>query len=286
MAECQAERMSKSAADNERGPYAGDAKLFVANLYFHVDEEELERLFSKYGSVSDVRINYNKLTGRSKGFAFITMDDARDAADAVKDLHNTELHGRIIKVEVAHGAGSEYKSMAPVRQLVQDAVREESRQNSDIQGRRGEKSSARHAPMAREREYEQDGTQGCSRLHPRQNNYSHCSDRRGCTYSREFANRHTTHEPLSRRNDYSQRDGYSPYVYDYSPRDPYRSNECYSYSRQSRRDYYEGRQESSNEVYRNRPPRNSRSSHDGPSTQHDRFRSRSRSRESFNRSKY
>jgi RNA recognition motif-containing protein len=69
-------------------------------------EKDLEDLFSKYGSVSDVAINIDKQSGKSKGFGFVTMDDARDAADAVKALKGYELHGREISVDVAHGGGS------------------------------------------------------------------------------------------------------------------------------------------------------------------------------------
>jgi RNA recognition motif-containing protein len=56
--------------------------------------------------VSDVSINIDKQSGKSKGFAFVTMDDARDAADAVKALKGYELYDRAISVDVAHGGGS------------------------------------------------------------------------------------------------------------------------------------------------------------------------------------
>jgi RNA recognition motif-containing protein len=56
--------------------------------------------------VSDVSINIDKLNGKSKGFGFVTMNDARDAADAVKALNHMELCGREILVDVAHGGGS------------------------------------------------------------------------------------------------------------------------------------------------------------------------------------
>ena len=51
-------------------------------------------------------INIDKLTGKSKGFGFVTMNDARDAADAVKALNHMELCGRELLVDVAHGGGS------------------------------------------------------------------------------------------------------------------------------------------------------------------------------------
>mmetsp|Transcript_6113 Transcript_6113/g.8544 ORF Transcript_6113/g.8544 Transcript_6113/m.8544 type:complete len:126 (+) Transcript_6113:332-709(+) len=44
-------------------------------------------------------------TGRSKGYAFLTMEDSRDAADAVKAIHGTKIDGRDVRVEVCHGNG-------------------------------------------------------------------------------------------------------------------------------------------------------------------------------------
>lgn len=78
--------LNKQLPDS-RGPYAGDAKLFIANLSFQITKNDLEKIFSEFGIVSEVNINCDKQTGRSKGFGFVTMDDARDAADAVRKLN-------------------------------------------------------------------------------------------------------------------------------------------------------------------------------------------------------
>lgn len=66
--------------------------IYVGNLNFKVDENELEQLFSEYGEVSSVRIIIDKFNGRSKGFGFINMDNDDDAKTAI-----AELSGKVFK---------------------------------------------------------------------------------------------------------------------------------------------------------------------------------------------
>jgi len=72
--------------------------IYVGNLPYNVVEEDLKEIFEEYGEVSSVKIISDKLTGRSKGFGFVEMDDDQEANKAIEELNNAELSGRNIKV--------------------------------------------------------------------------------------------------------------------------------------------------------------------------------------------
>jgi RNA recognition motif-containing protein len=76
-------------------------KLFVGNLSFQTSEIALEDAFKAHGDVTEVNLMVDKMTGRSRGFAFVTMasDDAAQAAIAA--LHGQQLDGRALTVNVA-----------------------------------------------------------------------------------------------------------------------------------------------------------------------------------------
>ncbi len=72
--------------------------LYVGNLDFEVTEEEIKILFEQVGDVTGVRLMLDKETGRSKGFAFVQMEDIEEAVIALKTLNGREFHGRNIVV--------------------------------------------------------------------------------------------------------------------------------------------------------------------------------------------
>ena len=72
--------------------------LYVGNLNFEVSEEEIRNLFEEVGDVSEVRLMIDKETGRSKGFAFVVMEDTEEAVIAMKTLNGRDFHGRNIVV--------------------------------------------------------------------------------------------------------------------------------------------------------------------------------------------
>ncbi len=72
--------------------------LYVGNLDFEITEDEIKLLFEQVGEVSNVRLMIDKETGRSKGFAFVQMDDTEEAVIALKTLNGREFHGRNIVV--------------------------------------------------------------------------------------------------------------------------------------------------------------------------------------------
>jgi RNA recognition motif-containing protein len=72
--------------------------IYCGNLPYSVVEEDLREIFEEYGDVASVKIINDKLTGRSKGFGFVEMDDDDEARKAIEELNNAELSGRNIKV--------------------------------------------------------------------------------------------------------------------------------------------------------------------------------------------
>lgn len=76
-------------------------KLYVGNLSFNTTEIAIQDLFSQFGSVSEVLLMQDKFTGRSRGFAFVTMSTDAEAQEAVNKVHGQELDGRQLTVNEA-----------------------------------------------------------------------------------------------------------------------------------------------------------------------------------------
>ncbi|MDX1952700.1 MAG: RNA-binding protein [Verrucomicrobiota bacterium] len=76
-------------------------KLFVGNLSFNTTENELQDLFAAYGAVTAVDLIVDRMTGRPRGFGFVTMEAKEDADKAVEALHGRNLGGRDITVNEA-----------------------------------------------------------------------------------------------------------------------------------------------------------------------------------------
>jgi RNA recognition motif-containing protein len=75
--------------------------IFVANLNFKLQEDELLDLFENFGEVSSAKIIIDRETGRSKGFGFVEMDNDDEANSAIADLNGQEVHGREMVVKQA-----------------------------------------------------------------------------------------------------------------------------------------------------------------------------------------
>lgn len=76
-------------------------KLFVGNLHFDVTENELQDLFSQHGTVTEANLMLDRATGRSRGFAFVTMATDEAAQTAIGALNGFQLKGRALTVNVA-----------------------------------------------------------------------------------------------------------------------------------------------------------------------------------------
>lgn len=77
------------------------SKLYVGNLAYSVSNHDLEELFAQAGQVQSVAVITDKFSGQSKGFGFVEMASAEEAAKAIQTLNDTDLKGRNIKVSEA-----------------------------------------------------------------------------------------------------------------------------------------------------------------------------------------
>ena len=75
--------------------------IYVGNLDFKVNENDLENLFEEYGTTSSVKIIVDKYSGRSKGFGFVIMDNQDEAKKAIEELNGVTLKNREITVNEA-----------------------------------------------------------------------------------------------------------------------------------------------------------------------------------------
>src|SRR5689334_17037902 len=76
-------------------------KLYVGNLSFNTTENELQELFSQAGAVQEVTLMQDKFTGKSRGFAFVTMGSEQDAQNAISKINGQTVEGRTLTVNEA-----------------------------------------------------------------------------------------------------------------------------------------------------------------------------------------
>jgi len=76
-------------------------KLYVGNLSFKTTAEELRAHFEQFGAVTDVYIALDRMSGRPRGFAFVTMGTAEEAKNAAEKSNGVELGGRQLTVNEA-----------------------------------------------------------------------------------------------------------------------------------------------------------------------------------------
>ena len=80
--------------------------IYVGNLPYSVDENDIRELFEEYGTVTSVKLISDRETGRLKGFGFVDMEDAA-ANNAIDELNGADFNGRNIKVNRARERGSQ-----------------------------------------------------------------------------------------------------------------------------------------------------------------------------------
>ena len=76
-------------------------RLFVGNLSYQTAENDLQDHFSQAGVVTSVNVMFDKVTGKSRGFAFVEFASPEEAAKAVEQFHNKEFQGRALTVNIA-----------------------------------------------------------------------------------------------------------------------------------------------------------------------------------------
>jgi RNA recognition motif-containing protein len=76
-------------------------KLFIGNLEFTVTADDLKALFAGAGTVTDAAVITDKMTGRSRGFGFVTMSSEEEAKASIEKFNQYDLKGRKINVNIA-----------------------------------------------------------------------------------------------------------------------------------------------------------------------------------------
>lgn len=76
-------------------------KLFVGNLSFNVTENDLQDTFAAHGTVVEANLMTDRMSGRSRGFAFVTMSNEAEAQKAIDALNGSSVDGRAMTVNVA-----------------------------------------------------------------------------------------------------------------------------------------------------------------------------------------
>ena len=77
------------------------SRLFVGNLSYQTAENDLQDYFSQAGAVTSVNVMLDKMTGKSRGFAFIEFASLDEANKAIEQFHNKEFQGRALTVNIA-----------------------------------------------------------------------------------------------------------------------------------------------------------------------------------------
>lgn len=72
--------------------------IYVSNLSFNVQDEDLKDFFAEYGEVASAKVITDKFTGKSRGFGFVEMNDDEAARKAIAELDQATVEGRNIRV--------------------------------------------------------------------------------------------------------------------------------------------------------------------------------------------
>ena len=75
--------------------------IYVSNLSFNVQDEDLKAFFTPYGEVTSAKIITDRETGRSRGFGFVEMPDETASKKAIAELHGATVENRTIGVSMA-----------------------------------------------------------------------------------------------------------------------------------------------------------------------------------------
>ncbi|KAJ7538165.1 hypothetical protein O6H91_11G037500 [Diphasiastrum complanatum] len=98
-AEARSQRLSRGGGYGEASSNVN--RIFVANLPWSATDQDLELLFSDYGTVVQAKVVIERETGRSKGFGFVTFSSAEEVSKAISGLNGSEYEGRPLRVALA-----------------------------------------------------------------------------------------------------------------------------------------------------------------------------------------
>ena len=89
--------------------------IYVSNLSFSIQNEELLNLFTPYGNVASAKVVMDRETGRSRGFGFVEMEEEAAAREAISGLDQSTQDGRTIRVSVANPKPAKSYSNSPFK---------------------------------------------------------------------------------------------------------------------------------------------------------------------------
>ncbi|KAF8653977.1 hypothetical protein HU200_062117 [Digitaria exilis] len=100
-----------ASGDEEEGEYAAveppeEAKVYIGNLPYDIDSEGLAQLFDQAGVVEVAEVIYNRETGQSRGFGFVTMSTVEEADKAIEMFNRYDISGRLLNVNRASPRGT------------------------------------------------------------------------------------------------------------------------------------------------------------------------------------
>jgi len=102
----------RTGSGRESTNHPMSSKLYVGNMSFKTTEDELRSAFGQFGNVTDVYVAMDKMTGRPRGFAFVTFSSPEEAKVAAEKLNGVDLGGRALTVNEARpkeeGAGRSF----------------------------------------------------------------------------------------------------------------------------------------------------------------------------------
>ncbi len=78
-----------------------NTKLFVGNISFNTTENDLQDAFSAHGTVTEANLMVDRMSGRPRGFGFVTMATEEEAQKAIQAMNGASLDGRNLTVNLA-----------------------------------------------------------------------------------------------------------------------------------------------------------------------------------------
>jgi RNA recognition motif-containing protein len=94
-------REQTKTVKNQAAYHRMSTKLFVGNLSFNTTENDLQEAFAAHGQVVEANLMMDRMTGRSRGFAFITYGTPEEAQKAITAMNGQQLDGRALTVNIA-----------------------------------------------------------------------------------------------------------------------------------------------------------------------------------------
>ena len=114
-------------------------KVFVGNLSDKINKDDLRQAFESFGQVGSVTIVRDVVTGKSRGFGFVTMPSINEANNAIKKINGKDLRGQKLRVEKARTRRKSHEAKHRRSSFV-SRDRADKSKRGDLSGRRGRRS--------------------------------------------------------------------------------------------------------------------------------------------------